>query len=374
MFSVVGEALTIALASIPAIWSLYANSSNTSLSVALALCVFLSGALGILFFHHDSSIKQRRQQQQHVDHPQSPGGASCTSKRTNHAQHADATAVNSRYSADQGGEAIDGGSSIGGDRTGALNSKSRRDSENNPVGTTIRRAASAPPEAATATASLSEAAVAPAMGDQNSHSNNGHRHLLGSSSSSTHDRADAKRAPGAASSSSSKPAATTAAGAAAAGAAAAGAAAAPPPSSTSDQKEPTPPSKRQRTYKRGGEVLFIAEGIAQAAVGLVRDPVRGAQADGAKGLVRGLGSGVFGVVAKPVRGVARAGANAYTGVRIGVTRAGRMVGAGGSSSSGNGGGSGRSWNAFSSAKVCTGNVPCVRVSVDGYTVPAAAVV
>ncbi|CAM9646204.1 unnamed protein product, partial [Laminaria digitata] len=66
---------------------------------------------------------------------------------------------------------------------------------------------------------------------------------------------------------------------------------------------------------RGGEVLFIAEGIAQAAVGLVRDPVRGAQADGAKGLVRGLGSGVFGVVAKPARGVARAGANAYTGVR-----------------------------------------------------------
>ena len=89
-------------------------------------------------------------------------------------------------------------------------------------------------------------------------------------------------------------------------------------------------------------------------MGLVRDPVRGAQADGAKGLVRGLGSGVFGVVAKPARGVARAGANAYTGVRIGVTRAGRMVGAGGGSSSSGGGGGGggrRSWSAFSSAKV-----------------------
>ncbi|CAM9230494.1 unnamed protein product, partial [Hapterophycus canaliculatus] len=75
----------------------------------------------------------------------------------------------------------------------------------------------------------------------------------------------------------------------------------------------------------GGEVLYIAEGVAQAAMGLIRDPVRGAQADGARGLVRGLGSGVFGVVLKPAKGVAKAGVNAYTGVRMGVSKAGRVV-------------------------------------------------
>ncbi|CAM9293565.1 unnamed protein product, partial [Scytosiphon promiscuus] len=96
------------------------------------------------------------------------------------------------------------------------------------------------------------------------------------------------------------------------------------------------PAKRQRhSYRKGGEVLYIAEGVAQAALGLVRDPVRGAQADGARGLVRGLGSGVFGVVLKPAKGVAKAGANAYTGVRIGVSKAGRVVVGG--SRSGNGG-------------------------------------
>lgn len=79
--------------------------------------------------------------------------------------------------------------------------------------------------------------------------------------------------------------------------------------------------KRSRPYRRGGEVLYIAEGVAEAVVGIVRDPVRGAQGEGAKGLVKGIGSGVVGVVTRPVRGVARAGQNAYTGVKIGVSRA-----------------------------------------------------
>ncbi|CAN0457611.1 unnamed protein product, partial [Ectocarpus sp. 12 AP-2014] len=94
--------------------------------------------------------------------------------------------------------------------------------------------------------------------------------------------------------------------------------------------QPTTPTSARRArhhhhYRKGGEVLFIAEGVAQAAVGIIRDPVRGAQADGARGLVRGIGSGVFGVVVKPVKGVAKAGVNAYTGVRIGVSKAGRVV-------------------------------------------------
>lgn len=81
------------------------------------------------------------------------------------------------------------------------------------------------------------------------------------------------------------------------------------------------PTKRSRSYRRGGEVLYIAEGVAEAVVGIVRDPVKGAQGDGARGLVKGIGSGVVGVVVRPVRGVARAGQNAYNGVRIGVARA-----------------------------------------------------
>ncbi|CBN74162.1 similar to Transmembrane protein 15 [Ectocarpus siliculosus] len=100
------------------------------------------------------------------------------------------------------------------------------------------------------------------------------------------------------------------------------------PSAAAPQPTTPTPARRQRHhhhYRKGGEVLFIAEGVAQAAVGIIRDPVRGAQADGARGLVRGIGSGVFGVVLKPVKGVAKAGVNAYTGVRIGVSKAGRVV-------------------------------------------------
>ncbi|CAN0475154.1 unnamed protein product, partial [Ectocarpus sp. 12 AP-2014] len=100
------------------------------------------------------------------------------------------------------------------------------------------------------------------------------------------------------------------------------------PSAAAPQPTTPTPARRQRHhhhYRKGGEVLFIAEGVAQAAFGVIRDPVRGAQADGARGLVRGIGSGVFGVVVKPVKGVAKAGVNAYTGVRIGVSKAGRVV-------------------------------------------------
>lgn len=108
-----------------------------------------------------------------------------------------------------------------------------------------------------------------------------------------------------------------------------------------NNQQPTPPpTRRTRQYRRGGEVLYIAEGVAQAAVGLVRDPVRGAQVDGARGLVKGIGSGVLGVVGRPARGVARAGANAYTGMRIGASRAGRAVGS--VRAGGGGGGGGRS--------------------------------
>lgn len=92
------------------------------------------------------------------------------------------------------------------------------------------------------------------------------------------------------------------------------------------------PTKRSRSYRRGGEVLYIAEGVAEAVVGILRDPVKGAQGDGARGLVKGIGSGVVGIVVRPVRGMARAGQNAYNGVRIGVSRA-RVGTKGGSSSS-----------------------------------------
>lgn len=89
------------------------------------------------------------------------------------------------------------------------------------------------------------------------------------------------------------------------------------------------------------------------AMGLVRDPVRGAQADGAKGLVRGIGSGVFGVVLKPAKGVAKAGFNVYAGVRIGVSKAGRVVAGGGGGGAGGGGSRGGSAGSPSAAsKVC----------------------
>lgn len=86
---------------------------------------------------------------------------------------------------------------------------------------------------------------------------------------------------------------------------------------------------RRRSYRRGGEVLYIAEGVSEALTGIVRDPVRGAQDEGAKGLVKGICSGLAGMVARPIVGILRAGHNAITGLRIGVARA-RHGGRGGS--------------------------------------------
>lgn len=95
------------------------------------------------------------------------------------------------------------------------------------------------------------------------------------------------------------------------------------------EREPSTGSGRKRPYRAGGEVLYIAEGVAEAMVGILRDPIRGAQGEGARGLVKGITSGVVGMVARPAKGVARAGQNAYTGLRIGVARA-RSAGRGGS--------------------------------------------
>ncbi|CAM9860939.1 unnamed protein product, partial [Ectocarpus sp. 8 AP-2014] len=48
MFSVVGETLTLILASLPAILKIDLASSNASLAPTLALCVVCSAALGVL--------------------------------------------------------------------------------------------------------------------------------------------------------------------------------------------------------------------------------------------------------------------------------------------------------------------------------------
>ncbi|CAM9667456.1 unnamed protein product [Choristocarpus tenellus] len=72
---------------------------------------------------------------------------------------------------------------------------------------------------------------------------------------------------------------------------------------------------KRRQYLLGGEIIYIARGVKEGAVGLLRDPVRGGQEEGVRGFAKGLGTGVFGVVGRPVRGIFRAGGNTCIGLR-----------------------------------------------------------
>ncbi|CAN0181345.1 unnamed protein product [Discosporangium mesarthrocarpum] len=88
---------------------------------------------------------------------------------------------------------------------------------------------------------------------------------------------------------------------------------------------------KKRQYMRGGEFIYVVRGLADGAVGLVRDPVKGVQDDGVKGFVKGLGTGVVGVVGRPMLGVLRAGGNTFAGMK---SSASMLVGASRGSSKG----------------------------------------
>lgn len=49
-------------------------------------------------------------------------------------------------------------------------------------------------------------------------------------------------------------------------------------------------------------VISFAHGLKEGVTGIVADPIRGAEEDGAKGLVKGIGRGIIGAFAKPVAG------------------------------------------------------------------------
>lgn len=306
MFSVVAEALTIALAAVPAILKVEQASSNPALSPLLALCVIFSGVLGVLLARHNSQCQ-----------PGAPG------PQRRDARQARAPSVGQ----DTSPAATAAASSLRRRPCGLREDLKRRDSEEL-LGLSLGATPEGRPDTLHATAAVA-AAAAPSRSTKNGHG----RHRAGgkeddtsSSSSRNSTNSNKNNLPSAAAAvprSSRAPASASSAAAAAAAVAAA-------PANTKRQRH-------HHHYRKGGEVLYIAEGVAQAAVGLVRDPVRGAQADGAKGLVKGLGSGVLGVVLKPVKGVAKAGVNAYTGVKIGASKAGRViVGGGGGGSRGGG--------------------------------------
>ncbi|CAM9293495.1 unnamed protein product, partial [Scytosiphon promiscuus] len=66
MFSVVGEALTIALTALPAILKIELVSSNAALSPVLALCIALSAALAVHFSYPQDEVAAASPQQPDV--------------------------------------------------------------------------------------------------------------------------------------------------------------------------------------------------------------------------------------------------------------------------------------------------------------------
>lgn len=301
MFSVVAEALTIALAAAPAILKVELASSNPALSPLLALCVIFSGAFGVVFARRFPQCQQEAGSCAPASQRGDVQRAGPSSTRQDPPPHAAAAAASLRRRPN-----------------GSTEDLNWRDSEEllelSLGGTPERRH-----EALHATAAA--AAAAPSRSAKNGHGRHRaeEREDTPNSSSSVSNRNNNSNSNNLGSKRPSAAAVPRSSRA---------------PASAASYPAPAPaPARRQRHhhhYRKGGEVLYIAEGVVQAAVGLVRDPVRGAQADGAKGLVKGVGSGVFGVVLKPVKGVAKAGVNAYTGVRIGAAKAGRaIVGSGG---------------------------------------------
>ena len=299
MFSVVAEALTIALAAVPAILKVEQASSNPALSPLLALCVIFSGVLGVLLARHNSQCQ-----------PGAPG------PQRRDARQARAPSVGQ----DTSPAATAAASSLRRRPCGLREDLKRRDSEEL-LGLSLGATPEGRPDTLHATAAVA-AAAAPSRSTKNGHG----RHRAGGKEDDT-----------SSSSSSSRNSTNSTKNNLPSAAAAVPRSSRPPAAAVAAAPANTKRQRHHHHYRKGGEVLYIAEGVAQAAVGLVRDPVRGAQADGAKGLVKGLGSGVLGVVLKPVKGVAKAGVNAYTGVKIGASKAGRIiVGGGGGGSRGGG--------------------------------------
>lgn len=237
----IGEALIVAVSSIPAIWALHYAAGKNVLSVALASCVALAGIIRVL-------AAGIRQTSDTTATDRSIGQESCRLHRgkTNgdHPEHL---------------PSIPSGTSAGdrGRATGSISNDS-----------TDRRAESAPTDA-----SVGAISTIPFASGGSSNS-------IDCSEGDTDAYGDSKQ--------------------------------------RKTDAEPNAVATRKRPYRRGGEVLYIAQGVAEAVVGIVRDPVRGALGEGPKGLVKGIGSGVIGVVGRPIRGVARAGHNAW--LRIGVAR------------------------------------------------------
>lgn len=307
MFSVVGETLTLVLASLPAILKVDLASSNASLAPALALCVVCSAALGVLLTSSPESGRGCLD----LGRPDRPRSHS-------HNQHSDEASPPASQKLLDGSQARQEASAAEGSPTVVAATSLRRRPADSPAADTttatgldFERRDSEELLELSLRAAAEKQGTAPSSSDKNGdlHGSNHTEAKSGATTSNNNNRKGGGSA-------------TTTSSALQRRSPSAAAAAAPAPPTT-----PTP-ARRQRHhhhYRKGGEVLFIAEGVAQAAVGIIRDPVRGAQADGARGLVRGIGSGVFGVVLKPVKGVAKAGVNAYTGVRIGVTKAGRVV-------------------------------------------------
>lgn len=307
MFSVVGETLTLILASLPVIVKIDLASSNASLAPALALCVVCSAALGVLSTCSSPVSGGRRLDLRRRDRPVSHNQRSDEASPPSPQQLLlDDSPAREEASAAEDSPAVVAATSLRrrpADSTAADTNTAggldfeRRDSEEL-LELSLRAAAekqgTAPSSRSAKNGDLHRSSHAEAKRGATSSSNNNSRGGGSATTTTTASSALQRRSP-----------------------------------STAAPQPTTPtPARRQRHhhhYRKGGEVLFIAEGVVQAAVGIIRDPVRGAQADGARGLVRGIGSGVFGVVLKPVKGVAKAGVNAYTGVRIGVSKAGRVV-------------------------------------------------
>ncbi|CAM9392640.1 unnamed protein product [Ectocarpus sp. 8 AP-2014] len=308
MFSIVGETLTLILASLPAILKIDLASSNASLAPALALCVVCSAALSVLSTCSSPESGGRRLDLRRRDRPLSHNQRSDEASPPSPQQLLlDGSPAREEAPAAEDSPAVVAETSLRrrpADGTAADTNTAgrgldfeRQDSEEL-LELSLRAAAekqgTAPSSSSAKNGDLHRSSHADAKRGATTSNNNNSRGGGSPATTITTSSALQRRSPSAA---------------------------APQPTT------PTP-ARRQRHhhhYRKGGEVLFIAEGVAQAAVGIIRDPVRGAQADGARGLVRGIGSGVFGVVLKPVKGVAKAGVNAYTGVRIGVSKAGRVV-------------------------------------------------
>lgn len=315
MFSVAGEAITIALAAIPAIVKINLHSSNAALSPVLAVCIALAAEVAIRFSHPQDAAAVAATSPEQSDDGEA-GGASATAHRSG------AVASSPSLHRRPGGP-IDGVASATADASDGSDAGLDWGEGRHPARLPElslepppkRRDSIAPTTAPPATRSTKNGHSVRHRAEErrDTTSNNSGRHVTNTNtnngSSSNNSSSGSLKAAAAAATSSSTSSVPRSS----------------PATPTTPPSAPAPAKRQRHGYRKGGEVLYIAEGVAQAAMGLVRDPVRGAQADGARGLVRGLGSGVFGVVLKPAKGVAKAGVNAYTGVRIGVSKAGRVV-------------------------------------------------